>query len=210
MKSSLPVIEAHDFEIADFVAGDPALDFVNTVTARDAEPRDWLDGYPRLIEWAGHANVLPDKTLRTLARRAKADPAAARKALARAKALREVMYEILEALVWNRVPAAEFAGAVAQALARGRVGAPFSLRPGSAPSACSGRHGGSRPDCGDRRLAHGRARVADALGAAAALRRAGMLLALRRSLEVGTPPLVRHGGLRQRRKVAAPLRAATG
>ena len=107
MKQSLPVIEAHDFEIADFVAGDPALDFVNTVTARDATPRDWLDGYSRLLDWAGHAGLLPDKTLRTLARRAKADPAAARKALARAKALREALYDILEALVWNRVPAAD-------------------------------------------------------------------------------------------------------
>ena len=105
MKSSLPVIEAHDFDATDFVAGDPALDFVNTVTARDAEPRDWLDGYPRLLDWAGHAGLLPDKTLRALARRAKADPAAAKKALARAKALREAMYEILEGLVWSRVPA---------------------------------------------------------------------------------------------------------
>ena len=104
MNELLPVIEAHDFDATDFVAGDPALDFVNTVTARDAQPRDWLDGYAKLLEWADHAELLPDKTLRTLAQRAKADPAAARKALARAKALREAMYEILEALVWNRVP----------------------------------------------------------------------------------------------------------
>lgn len=105
MKQSSPVIETHDFDATDFVAGDPALDFVNTVTARDAVPRDWLDGYSKLLEWAGHAELLPDKTLRTLAQRSKADPAAARKALSRAKALREAMYEILEALVWNRVPA---------------------------------------------------------------------------------------------------------
>lgn len=107
MKQSLPVIEAHDFATEDFVAGDPALDFVNTVTARDSRPRDWLDGYPRLLEWAGHAALVPDKVLRTLARRAKSDPAAAKKALARAKQLREALYEILEALVWNRVPPVE-------------------------------------------------------------------------------------------------------
>jgi len=44
---------------ADFIGGDAALDFVNTVTGRDETPRDWLDSYARLLEWAGRAKLLP-------------------------------------------------------------------------------------------------------------------------------------------------------
>ena len=44
---------AHAFAPDDFVGGHVALDFTNTVNERDTEePCDWLDGYPRLIEWA--------------------------------------------------------------------------------------------------------------------------------------------------------------
>ena len=45
MNDILPVIEAHRFAAKDFVGGDAALDFVNTMTGRDVRPRDWLDGY---------------------------------------------------------------------------------------------------------------------------------------------------------------------
>ena len=61
----------------DFVGGDAALDFVNTVTRRDLAPRDWLDGYPRLLEWAGKAKLLDDDVLRVLEKTANTDPTAA-------------------------------------------------------------------------------------------------------------------------------------
>jgi hypothetical protein len=42
-------IESHEFAARDFIGGDAALDFINTVTGRDQQPRDWLDSYARLL-----------------------------------------------------------------------------------------------------------------------------------------------------------------
>lgn len=107
MNADLAVTEPHEFEADDFIGGDAAIDFVNTVTGRDASPRDWLDGYGRLVEWAGKAQLLPDRTLRALAQKAKREPAAAGRALARAKALREALFALLSALAAGRTPPAE-------------------------------------------------------------------------------------------------------
>jgi predicted RNA-binding Zn ribbon-like protein len=107
MKYSLRVIEPHAFEAQDFIGGDPALDFVNTVTGRDADPRDWLDSYARLLEWAARAELLPDKLQRALARKAQAEPAAAARALVRAKVLRESLFSFLSAIVADRTPPKE-------------------------------------------------------------------------------------------------------
>ena len=82
-------VEAHEFAAADFIGGDPSLDFINTVTGRDETPRDWLDSYARLLEWAKLAALLPDKQARALARMSEEQPAAATRALTRAKQLRE-------------------------------------------------------------------------------------------------------------------------
>lgn len=99
MKSSLPVtVEVHQFSPADFIAGDAAVDFVNTVTGRDEQPRDWLDSYDRLIEWAGVTQLLPKKTLRALEKEAASTPRVAATALSRAKELREAMFSILSAI----------------------------------------------------------------------------------------------------------------
>jgi predicted RNA-binding Zn ribbon-like protein len=107
MKQPLPVIEAHAFGPDDFIAGEAALDFVNTVTGRDAEPRDWLDSYARLLEWAGRAKLLPPKSLAALARRAERDPGAAERALAKAKRLREALFGIAGAIAARRAPPPE-------------------------------------------------------------------------------------------------------
>ena len=75
MKSVLQVnIEPHQFRSRDTIAGDAALDFVNTVTGRDQSPRDWLDSYARLLEWAAFVHLLPKKVLRALANNAKKEP----------------------------------------------------------------------------------------------------------------------------------------
>jgi hypothetical protein len=47
------LIQAHVFKSRDLVGGHVVLDLVNTVTARNAEAIDWLDGYPALLGWAG-------------------------------------------------------------------------------------------------------------------------------------------------------------
>ena len=76
MKQSLQVIENYQFGDEDFVGGEAALDFVNTVSGRDeSAPRDRLDSYERLLDWAAHANLLPGKRLRALARHAQSDRA---------------------------------------------------------------------------------------------------------------------------------------
>jgi hypothetical protein len=71
MKKILQVrIESHNFRNRDIIGGDAALDFVNTVTGRDRSPRDWLDSYPRLLEWAAFVHLLPKRVLRALAKKA--------------------------------------------------------------------------------------------------------------------------------------------
>src|SRR5215471_21646620 len=105
MKSNLPVtIESHRFVPRDFIGGDAALDFINTVTGRDQSPRDWLDSYPRLLEWAAFVHLLPKRMLRALAKKAQKEPAAAAITLARAKVLREALFELVTRIISRRAP----------------------------------------------------------------------------------------------------------
>ena len=98
---------SREFSPGDLVGGHCALDFVNTVTARNtAEPRDWLDSYDRLLEWAELAGIIDGKARATLSKRAAA-PAAAR-ALTSAKQLREALHNVYSAIFsWKRVPQAD-------------------------------------------------------------------------------------------------------
>ncbi|NUT18574.1 MAG: CGNR zinc finger domain-containing protein [Hamadaea sp.] len=96
-------VRAHDFRPRDLVAGDLVLDFVNTVTARDTEPIDWLDAYAALLSWARLAG-LPPAALAGLAAEAQAHPRRAARALADAKVLREALWELLTALSEEDTP----------------------------------------------------------------------------------------------------------
>jgi predicted RNA-binding Zn ribbon-like protein len=93
---------AHDFRQADLVAGNVALDFANTVTARDTEPRDWIDGYPRLIEWARLAGVVDEEGARRLLAEAGRTPREAAASLGRARRFREALHEACSALIARR------------------------------------------------------------------------------------------------------------
>jgi len=105
MQSRLPVtIESHQFRNRDIIGGDPALDFVNTVTGRDQSPRDWLDSYMRLLEWAAFVHLLPERILRTLAQKGRAEPRAAAAALARAQVFRETLFALITGIVYGSVP----------------------------------------------------------------------------------------------------------
>ncbi|PYJ45925.1 MAG: hypothetical protein DME85_12515 [Verrucomicrobia bacterium] len=105
MKSILQVkIEPHQFRSRDTIAGDAALDFVNTVTGRDQSPRDWLDSYARLLEWAAFVHLLPKSALRALVKKAQKEPAAAGIALARAKVLREALFGLVTRIISRRAP----------------------------------------------------------------------------------------------------------
>src|SRR5256886_12243825 len=100
MKVHLQVrIESHPFSTGDLIGGDAALDFINTVTGRDQLPRDWLDSYMRLLEWAALVRLLPENILRALTRRAKTEPRAAAAALTRAKVFRETLVALLNGIV---------------------------------------------------------------------------------------------------------------
>ena len=116
---------AHDFQPKDFVGGHAALDFANTVTARDTSPRDWLDGYPRLIEWARQAGVVDSRVGAQLLASADHTPREAAATLGRARKLREALHDVFVALLVRRsVPAtalAEVELAWKRAAARGAL-----------------------------------------------------------------------------------------
>ena len=97
-------IESHEFAARDFIGGDAALDFINTVTGRDQTPRDWLDGYARLLEWATLVRLLPEKNLRALTKKLHNEPAAAARALTRAKELREELFALVSAVASGNAP----------------------------------------------------------------------------------------------------------
>jgi predicted RNA-binding Zn ribbon-like protein len=97
-------IESHEFAARDFIGGDAALDFVNTVSGRDQSPRDWLDSYPRLLEWATLVRLLPERNLRALTKKMHSEPAAAARALTRAKELREELFALVSAIAAGNTP----------------------------------------------------------------------------------------------------------
>jgi predicted RNA-binding Zn ribbon-like protein len=94
----------HDFRTHDLVGGDLALDFVNTVTARDGEPSDWVDGYGALLGWAALTGAFAKKDLAALATMGGVEPARATAALARCRALREALCGVLYAMIAARAP----------------------------------------------------------------------------------------------------------
>jgi predicted RNA-binding Zn ribbon-like protein len=116
---------AHQFLRKDFVAGHVTLDFTNTVTARDTKPLDWLDGYPRLIEWAALAGLLDSRVAASLRSQAEGAPREAGAAFGRARKVREAIHDACVALLeGSAVPAVaigEIESAWKRAAARGRL-----------------------------------------------------------------------------------------
>lgn len=89
------------------VAGDPCLDFVNTVGGREpAGPSpgtrvvaDKLMTYLDLVAWGRHAGLLTDAAARRLVGEAGKSPREAARVFARATALREALYRTLRSLI---------------------------------------------------------------------------------------------------------------
>jgi len=97
----------HHFQAHDLIAGHLALDLVNTVTARDSVPHDWLASPDALLQWAALTSRFAARDLAALARQAAADRRAAGAALGRCRRLRETLHDTLVALISGRaVPAA--------------------------------------------------------------------------------------------------------
>ena len=97
-------ITQHSFEPRDLVAGNVVLDLVNTVTARNTSPIDWLDGYPRVLEWARLSRAFDEQVLRQLDRIQPAHPVQSRSALRRLRDLREALLEAFTAKIQQRDP----------------------------------------------------------------------------------------------------------
>ena len=74
---------------------------MNTVTARNAEPVDWLTGYPRLLQWASLTGEFDPGTLRALRRLSADAPAAATAALHATRELREALHDVTSAIIRN-------------------------------------------------------------------------------------------------------------
>jgi predicted RNA-binding Zn ribbon-like protein len=128
---------AHVFQARDLVGGHVALDFTNTVTARDTTPLDWLDSYARLLEWAALAGVVPPPDAARLATAAQRAPREAAAALGRARRLREALHDTSVALLAGRATPpdalAEIESAWKRAAARARMtarGGLLALEPG--------------------------------------------------------------------------------
>src|SRR5918999_1388406 len=79
------------------LGGHLCLDFVNTVEPRvetvpGRRPREYLVGYPDLIEWAVHVGVVSAEEAKRLMAAAAVRPVEAATVLQRAVALREACY----------------------------------------------------------------------------------------------------------------------
>lgn len=95
-------VSSHRFSSHDLIGGQLALDAVNTATAWDTEPVDWLADYASLVQWAelsGTADVREAGALRRLAAR---HPPQAQRALRAFRSLRQCLQRCLTALALDR------------------------------------------------------------------------------------------------------------
>jgi predicted RNA-binding Zn ribbon-like protein len=110
------------------VAGDPCLDFVNTVGGRVPGPdglrttvrEDKFASYPDLVAFVLRRGLVPKTTVRRLTRAAGARPGEARATLQRARALRESLHRTLRALTTGRRPLAADLARINAEVAAGR------------------------------------------------------------------------------------------
>jgi predicted RNA-binding Zn ribbon-like protein len=109
------LIQEHAFQPRDLVAGHLALDLVNTVIARNAEPVEWLTGYPGLLQWASLTGEFDPGALRALRRLSADAPAAATAALHATRELREALYDVTSAIIRNDPPPADGVRRIEQA-----------------------------------------------------------------------------------------------
>jgi predicted RNA-binding Zn ribbon-like protein len=114
--------------VADLVrnGGTLCLDYINTVEPRTGPvSREWLTGYPDLVEWARRGGLVDEAAAGALLRAAAARPAAARAAFETAINLREGLFRLFAAIVDNTAPADAdlevLRGAFAAATQHGRL-----------------------------------------------------------------------------------------
>jgi len=94
--------------VADLVrnGGRLCLDYINTVEPRTGPvSREWLTGYPDLVEWARHGGLLDEAAAGALLAAAEARPAAARASFRTAIDLREGLFRLFAAIAAGAGPA---------------------------------------------------------------------------------------------------------
>jgi predicted RNA-binding Zn ribbon-like protein len=88
------------------IGGWLCLDFINTISWREGDqPHDWLQGYPDLVAWSQHVNILTASQAQHLVEAAKQTPNAADAVYDRAITLRETLYNIFSAITRHSTPA---------------------------------------------------------------------------------------------------------
>jgi predicted RNA-binding Zn ribbon-like protein len=91
----------------ELVGGRLCLDFANTVPNYLATPREErLADYGALVAWARHAGAIAEPDARQLVREAGKRPADAEAALARARALRQAIFDAFYAIAQHKRPPA--------------------------------------------------------------------------------------------------------
>lgn len=91
----------------ELVGGDPALDFANTVDGPLHDPIESLHEYGDLAAWAAYAGVVDAEMAEGLAAAARKRPAAATRALERARGLRAAIYVTFRAVADGDRPPAD-------------------------------------------------------------------------------------------------------
>src|SRR3989442_15908424 len=91
--------------IFEFSGNHLCLDFANTLHDRANMPRELLNSYGDLVEWAREGQILTANEAEQLLEEAAHRPAEAAEALQRAITLREAIYRIFEKITEDASPA---------------------------------------------------------------------------------------------------------
>jgi len=92
-------------EQLELIGGLACLDFVNTAGDHlSDQPGEWLLTYHDLLSWAQRAGVLAGSEVMRLEQQAGEQPEAAKKALARAIAMREAIYRLFLCAIRQQAP----------------------------------------------------------------------------------------------------------
>jgi predicted RNA-binding Zn ribbon-like protein len=88
----------------EYIAGSPALDFVNTRSWPDVLDTELLVEYADLVRWAEEGGAIPAADARLLKRHAAQEPERAARELAAAVRLRSVLHEVFDAIARGEEP----------------------------------------------------------------------------------------------------------
>jgi len=86
--------------------GNLCLDFVNSVDWRTSKEKrkDWLNSFSDLIIWGRHANILDEKTVKTLSTNTAKYPDKAEQVYKKAIELREILFQIFSSFAVGSKP----------------------------------------------------------------------------------------------------------